>query len=189
MINGRTLLLLHGAGHEAYRAARDRWAPAIGRQVPPDVPILVPSLPHPDSPSYASWSRAIQSSIAEAGEGVIVVAHSVSGAILLKLLCESGPIDALTAIRILAAPYWCGTDPEWDVPEFGLPQEIPSQIDGYGELIFFHGEDDTVVPVSHLAEYAERFPSARCIRIEDEGHMFEESELEWLKLDQIRGLN
>lgn len=181
----RTTVLLHGAGAESYSVVRDRRSAQIRKRCGSNAKMIVPALPNPESPSYEAWSRHIARTLADSGPVAVLVAHSVAGSIVLKLLAETAIAEWPQEIHVLAAPFWCGLDHDWQVDEFRLPTPVPEPLRRFRRLYFYHGNADGVVPISHLDEYAAVFPEARVRRLPDQGHMFENGAFEWLEVSEL----
>ena len=180
----RTVVLLHGAGEESYTIMRDQWSGQIQKRCGSNAEMIIPALPNPESPSYEAWSRHIAGTLADNGPVTVLVAHSVAGSIVLKLLSEFAIAEWPQEIHVLAAPFWCGADQDWQVDEFLLPHPVAEPLRHFRYLFFYHGEADNVVPISHLEEYAAIFPGAHVRRLPDQGHMFESGALQWLEMSE-----
>ncbi len=158
---------------------REIWAAKLRARLGTEV--IAPTLPNPDNPRYDTWSTAICDQINAMQSRGIVVAHSVAGSITLKLFSLFEVNIPPAEIHILAAPFWCGADPDWEVEDFRLPPKPLNWIRNHTRLVFYHGDADEVVSVAHLDEYAGRFPNAQTLRLAGVDHMFTDTSFRWIK--------
>ncbi len=86
---------------------------------------------------------------------------------------------------LVAAPFWCGNDKNWQHDYFKLT-ESDIEILKTQRLVFYHGTADDIVPFSHLVEYQRVFPYARARSYEGMNHIDPfESFLKDLALDVL----
>ncbi|MCG5432277.1 alpha/beta hydrolase [Mycobacterium sp. MYCO198283] len=158
------VLFLHGGGPDGYVADLE-LAGALGAELGPGFSVHVPDLTE-----ESDWPREIASQAADLAEPLVVVAHSHGGAMALSWLVGSDDLPELAGVFLLASPRW-GSDDDWDVEEFALPDDLAQQLPPV-PLFLFHNSDDEVVPVEHLQRYAEALPAAQVIELPAGGHQF-----------------
>ena len=87
---------------------------------------------------------------------------------LINVLTQSAPIITLAAIVLIAAPFigadgWTSDDM---APQSRLAERLPSAV----PVFLYHGENDDIVPVAHVALYARAIPGAHVRRLAGRDH-------------------
>ena len=155
------VLFVHGAGEGTYEGSKplvQSLRDSLGDGYEVDYPVL----PNEDEPDPREWSRIIE----RQSEGAVVVAHSVGASIALQRFSETGG-NSLLGLVTIAAPFWGGDGWHYDGFEALTLPHTPLIV---APLTMFHGQDDEVVPVDHLALFAAAFPSALTQVIKSVGH-------------------
>lgn len=180
----REVLFVQGAGSGVYEDWDSKLVESLRRELGAGYEIRYPRMPNEDDPTLATWQPAIEKELASLRSGAIVVGHSVGGATLLNVLVASPPSFALTGIVLIAAPFvgeggWTSDD---IAPRFDLIEQLAATV----PLFLYHGEEDAVVPVSHVELYARAIPSAHVRRLSGRDHQLN-NDLSEVARD-IRGL-
>lgn len=110
----RQVLFVQGGGEGAHKADAELVA-NLREALGPDYEVRFPMMPNESSPSYAAWKSRLEQEIAEIGDGVILVAHSVGATILVNALAHGEPSQAIAGLFLIAAPFvgeggWRGED-------------------------------------------------------------------------------
>jgi len=155
------VLFVHGAGEGTYLGSRP-LVESLRESLGDDFEVEFPQLPDESEPDPREWSRIID----EQSTGAIVVAHSVGASIALKHFSETGG-ENLVALLSIAAPYWGGDGWRYDGYQSLMLPTTPLIM---APLFLFHGRDDGVVPVQHLALFSDAFPTAVPLVVEGVGH-------------------
>lgn len=164
------VLFLHGAGDDAF-AADGKLADSLQRALGPAYEVVYPAMPGVAHARYAEAKQAIAAAIAGLRAPRIVVAHSLGGSIVLKLLHESGEPRSIAGIFLLAAPFWGEGGWQYDGCEaLALPD--PLTLPGAPPVYLFHSRDDETVEFDHLALYQRRLPGAHPRPQDTGGHQF-----------------
>jgi predicted alpha/beta hydrolase family esterase len=161
------VLLIHGAGQEAYE--EDEKLAASLRDVLGDAyAVRYPEMP--DNPEYEAWKERIAGELAALDGEVILVGHSFGASILLKYLSEEELEKPVAGIFLIAPPYWGAED--WEVREFALQDNFASKLPDELPVFIYHSRDDEVVPFAHLALYTEKLARATVRAFDGRGHQF-----------------
>jgi predicted alpha/beta hydrolase family esterase len=165
----KRVLFVHGGGEGAYEEDR-KLAASLRDALGAAYDVRYPKMPDEDAPEHAAWKDRIAKEIAAFDNGVVLVGHSLGASILLKYLSEEEIEKPVLGLFLVAPPYW-GAE-EWEVSEYELREDFASKLHEGLPIFFYHGRDDDVVPVEHLALYTERLPRATFRKFDDRGHQF-----------------
>ena len=155
------VLFIHGAGEGTYEGSRP-LVRSLRDSLGDGFEVDYPALPNEDEPDPREWSRIIEQQSGEA----IVVAHSVGASIALKHFSETGG-EHLLGLFTIGAPFWGGEGWHYDGFE---ALTLPSSPLIVAPLFLFHGQDDEIVPVEHLALFSAVFPTATTRVVDGVGH-------------------
>ena len=166
----KQVLFIQGAGKDAYKEDEKLVASLrqlLGREYEVHYPAMQPE----DEANYETWKGQIEQNLAALDGMVIVVGHSLGASILIKCLAE-GDIKKITAILLIATPFW-GGDKGWKYEGYealALPEGHAKQLPANARVFFYHSRDDEIVPFAHLALYAQKFPQATIRELNRRGH-------------------
>lgn len=164
------VLFIHSAGMQDGEQGSAPLLWQLRTALGPDVRIASPAMPSPDDPSSEAWRREIAKRMAAAPPPTALVGHSLGASMLLKHLSEDdGRVDAV-GLFLVATPFWRRQDE--DTREFALREGFARSLPDTLAIHFYHGEDDDVVPIEHLARYAAAVPQATFTRVPHGGHVF-----------------
>lgn len=162
------VLFVQGAGPGVHAEWDAQLVESLRRALGGGYEVRYPAMPNEDDPSEATWRPALERELAALRPGAVVVGHSAGGTIAVHVLAGAPESAALRAIVLVAAPFvgdggWTIDDlvPRTDLAA-GLPAGVP--------VLLYHGEDDEVVPVAHVALYAAAIPHARVRRLPGRDH-------------------
>jgi uncharacterized protein len=165
----KQVLFIHGAGRGAHDADT-KLANSLQSALGPDYTVINPPMPHEGAPEYATWRAQISKELAALQGTVILVGHSLGGAVLLKYLSEEQLEHPIAGLFMVAAPYWGA--PDWEVDEYVLHEDFAAYLPSGLPLFLYHGQDDEIVPVEHLAMYAAKLPQATVRKVARRSHQF-----------------
>ena len=165
------VLFIQGGGKGAHSEDK-ALAESLKQVLGASYDVRFPRMPDEADPNAQSWRRKISQELSHIHGKVILAAHSIGGAILLKFLTEvqiEKPIDGLF---LLAVPSWDGD--RWNFDDLKLPTDIAGKLARIPKVFFYHCRDDDVVPFAHLALHGARLPRAIVRAIDHGGHQFDE---------------
>ncbi len=166
----KPVLFIHGAGKGAYE--EDGFLVAsLQHALGPAYDLHYPHMPEEDSATYADWKALIEREVAALDDHVILVGHSVGGSVLIKCLSEEQFDNPISALFLLAPPYW-SADEFWTWDEVRLPEDVAAKLTSIPRISLYHSRDDEVVPFAHLALYAAKLPQATIREFDGRGHQF-----------------
>ena len=163
------VLFIQGGGEGAYEVDR-KLASSLQEALGAKYNVVYPKMPEEESAGYEAWKARISKELAGLDEKLILVGHSVGSSILLKYLSEEKIEKSLAGIFLIAAPYWGAGG--WQADEFTLDEDRAANVLSAIPNFFYHSRDDRVVPFTHLAMHAEKFPQATFREFDGRGHQF-----------------
>jgi predicted alpha/beta hydrolase family esterase len=166
----KPVLFIHGAGEGAYEEDR-LLAASLQNALGDAYSVHYPKMPEQDSSTYADWKAPIERELATLDDPVILVGHSVGASVLVKYLCEEQLDKAVSALFLLATPYW-GADDFWKWDEARLPEDVAANLASIPRIFLYHSRDDETVPFAHLALYAAKLSQATIREFDGRGHQF-----------------
>ena len=172
IVMSKQVLFIQGAGVGAYREDA-KLSESLRRALGPDYEVIYPAMPNEADPRYEDWKSRIEKELAEMQEGVILVAHSVGGSILLKCLSEIKVTKAVGGVFLMAAPFWGGDGWRYEgYEQVELPEDFAAKLPQGVPVFLYHCRDDDTVPYAHLALYKQLLPHATSRRFDAGGHQF-----------------
>jgi len=161
----RQVLFVQGGGEGTHDNWDDKLVASLSAELGSGYEIRYPVMPNEADPSYAAWKTVLEREIALLKPGAILVGHSLGGTMLVNVLAERAPQHA-AAIFLIAAPFigkdgWTGEDLEPDAAA-RLPKGLP--------IFLYHGSEDEIAPLAHVALYAKAVPGAHVRRLDGRDH-------------------
>ena len=169
------VLFIQGAGQGAYEED-GKLAEYLQNVLGSKYNVRYPRMPNEEEPKYETWKIQIEKDLSTLNGEVILVGHSVGGAVLLKYLSEEEMTNTITGVFLIAPPY----------DESVLQNPSPLNFDKIPGIFFYHSRDDEIVPFTHLTHYAEKLPKAIIRKFDGRGHQFNNDLSE--VVEDIRGL-
>ena len=163
------VLFIQGGGKGAH-AEDQLLADSLTRVLGPNYDVRYPRMPDESNPTVEVWGQKISSELSKISGEVILVAHSVGGAILLRYLSDEEFGNSIGGLFVLAAPIW--DDNQWNFVDLELPRNIAKKLAPIPRIVFYHCRDDEIVPFAHLALYAAQIPQGITRAFSHGGHQF-----------------
>lgn len=166
------VLLIQGAGEGAHREDA-KLADSLGSKLGPKYRVRYPAMPNEDDADYEVWKNVILRELDDVGEGAILVGHSVGASVLIRMFTDRRQKPAVAGLFLVAGPFW-HDDAFWRWDEAALPHDASKNLPRDVPLFLYHGENDEVVPVSHLDMYAGALPRAIARRLPGRNHQLDD---------------
>ena len=163
------VLFIQGAGEGAY-VEDEELVKSLRDVLGTEYEVRFPKMPEDEDQGYEAWKAQISKELAALGDAVMLVGHSVGSSMLLKYLSEENVENSIAGIFLIAAPYWGAGG--WQMDEFKLDEDHASKLLKAVPVFFYHSRDDDIVPFTHLALHAEKFPQATIREFVERGHQF-----------------
>ena len=168
MAGTRRILFIQGGGAGTHDEWDDMLVESLSRELGDGHEVRYPRMPDEDDPSLDTWGPVIRRELADAGDGAVVVGHSVGATILVKTLVDRPPTTVLGAIVLIAAPFVGGEG--WPGDELELPMDLGARLPHGVPVHLFHGLRDETAPPSHVDLYARAIPHATVHRLPGRDH-------------------
>lgn len=163
------ILFIQGAGEGAFDEDK-LLADAIRNQQGSGAGFHYPKLEGLEKIDWAVAAKELSNALSKLEAGGIVIAHSLGGAALLKLLSEHPEIADISSLYLIATPYKV-KDGEWGTDDFAIDLDFASRLP-HCAIRLFHSRDDEFVPFEHLQRYGDKLPNATLIGLDGYGHQF-----------------
>ncbi len=163
------ILFVQGGGKGAHEEDAP-LAASLKRALGPGYDVRYPQMPQEGDPNVKSWKQKIASELSQLSGKVVLVAHSVGGSILLRLLSEEGTETPIAGIFLLAVPSW--DQDRWNYDDLKLSSNVADKLSNIRNIFFYHCRDDAIVPFEHLALHSARVPEATFRSFDEGGHQF-----------------
>lgn len=166
----RPVLFIHSGGTQGPHEGSDDLVNYLRDGLREDHVVLYPKMPEPDNPDYELWKLTLDRELSALGNEIILVGHSLGASVLLKYLSEE-PYDKSIAGLFLVAPVYFGKK-DWRVAEYVLKKGFEAELLHIPRIFMYHSRNDTVVPFTHLVQFADKLPNSICRAFEGRGHLF-----------------
>jgi predicted alpha/beta hydrolase family esterase len=163
------LLFIQGGGYDGYEADKS-LVTALQNALGKEYIIHYPELQSDENAPDFGWVQQIGTHIAQAADGVILVAHSLGASMLLKCLSEYTEDKKIAGVFLMAAPFWEGEE-DWK-KGLRLKPYFAAALPPHVSVFFYQCQDDEEVPVEQLIQYRKKLPFARFREFEKGGHQF-----------------
>jgi len=165
----RQVIFIQGAGQGAYDEDEklvDSLRDALGS----GYNVLYPAMPNEDEAEYAEWRVHIEEELANMQDPVILVGHSIGGAVLIKCMSEITTKKKIAGIFLLATPFWGSKGWLYEGYEkLALAKDFATKLPKV-PVFLYHCRDDEIAPFAHLALYAKELPEATVRELDQGGH-------------------
>lgn len=166
----RPVLFIHSGGSQGPHEGSDDLVNYLRNGLRADHVVLYPKMPEPDNPEYELWKLTLDRELSALEREIILVGHSLGASVLLKYLSEE-PCDKLITGLFLVAPVYFGKK-DWKVEEYRLKNDFEVKLLNIPRIFLYHSRNDTVVPFTHLVQFADKLPNSVGRAFEDRGHLF-----------------
>lgn len=152
------VLFVQGGGEGTYADWDSKLVDSLRRALGEAYEVRYPQMPDEDNPDQARWGAAIRGELDALGEGAVLVGHSIGATILAHVLALDPPARAPAGL-FLVAPAFKGEGgwPDKDTPAV---EDLGQRLAGPWPIHLYQGDVDDIVPVEHLALYAQAIPRA-----------------------------
>jgi predicted alpha/beta hydrolase family esterase len=167
----KRILFIHSAGPQGPHQGSTDFIQTLRKQTGPDYRIITPKMPNPSHPLYNNWKSELERHLEYFDDEVILIGHSLGGALLLKYFSEMPYQKPVAALFVIASPFW-GIESDWYLPEFTLVPSFAARLLSIPKISFYHSKDDEIVPIAHLNHYKQLIPFASFTELDHGGHLF-----------------
>ena len=166
----KKILFIHSAGPQ-YGKGKGSYdlVKYLKTKLADEFEILFPTIEKPNSPTYEKFKEMFASAFNDLSEPIILAGHSLGGSTLLKYLSEEKPDISITALFLVATPYW-----KSNMKEFQLKENFQASLRDIPAIFLYHSKNDGEVPFEHLKFYETAFKTATVRELPGKEHRFSE---------------
>lgn len=113
----KQVVFIQGAGDGAYDADA-KLAASLRQALGDGYEVRYPAMPNEGDASYVDLARWLDAELSGPVGPVILVGHSVGGAVVLKWLSDNPTRHPIDSVFILAVPFWGGAG--WRSPAISI---------------------------------------------------------------------
>lgn len=168
----KQVLFIHSAGPQGEGEGSFGLLRYLVDELGSEFQVVAPEMPDPDDPQYATWKKKLKEEIASLDDGAVLVGHSLGGSVLFKFLSEEELGKSFAKLIAIAAPFW-GSNSNWKVENFTLPEDFVSRSSLLPAVVLLHSIGDDIVPFDHLEKYMNHIPSATARQLSGNDHVFQ----------------
>ena len=150
-------MFVQGGGANVHDGWDRKLVESLERELGPAYRVRYPRMPKEEDPRYATWKPALRKALEAAGNGAILVGHSVGGTMLLHVLADRPSSLRAGALLLIAAPFI--GDGGWPSDELQPRADLAERL-AARPVFLYHGTDDATVPTAHVRLYAHAIPHA-----------------------------
>ena len=167
------IFFLHSAGSQINHQGSSDFLDRLINELGPNYEVAHPIMPNPEDPDYEPWKKQLDKDLTSLDGDVILVGHSLGGAVLLKYLTEKKINANVKAMFLCATPFW-GADADWQYEPFTLPDNFVDLLPKIPSFFLYHSKQDPYVPFAHFKLYESTLPRVTSREIEGDSHAFSE---------------
>lgn len=168
----KQLFFLHSAGPQGIHEGSSDFVAWLSTNLGSEYTIHHPIMPSPEDPDYEPWKAQLRQELAKLAGDVILIGHSLGGAVLLKYLTEEKIAANITGLFLCATPFW-GADNDWQYEPFTLPDNFAELLPSIPVIHLYHSTGDPYAPFEHLAHYKQALPQAIDHEVSGDSHAFD----------------
>jgi hypothetical protein len=147
-----------------------RWKNYLPQVLGENFEVLAPRMPNEQNAKYAEWKIWFERMLPFVENGVILLGHSLGGIFLAKYLAENKFPRKISALFIVAAPYY-------EIAEkggFALGESLSGVSAQCANIHLYQSQDDPEAPFSEVEKYQKELPMAKVHIFPDRGHFQQE---------------
>ena len=167
-MSDKQVLFIQGGGSQEDYEADKHLVGSLQALLGEAYHVHYPRLPTHESVPDLGRIKQIGHQISRITDELILVGHSLGASMLLKYVSEAEVPQKLTALFLIATPFWSG-DEDWKAG-FKLSEDFADKLVRALPIVLYHSQDDEEVPFAHLALYRKKMPWATFRELPSGGH-------------------
>lgn len=148
------------------------WKNNLQKDLGPTFQVLFPRMPNKDNADYVEWSIWFERLFPYVIENSIIIGHSLGGIFLVKYLSSKKFPKKIKRLILVSAPFF---DIKQGNNNFNIPQDFGLLEEQSKDILLFHSENDTVVPIENVYKYGKKLKKAKINIVKNRGHFNQES--------------
>lgn len=151
---------------DRYLTAKTDWKGNLAKTLGKKYEVIRPDMPNKLNARYLEWRIWFEKFLPHVRDGVVLIGHSLGGLFLIKYLSENKFPKKLRAVMLVSAPQGEGN--------FKLKKNLDKITKQCDKVIFYHSEDDKVVPFSDFLKYQKVLKNTTGKIFKNRGHFNQE---------------
>lgn len=151
------------------KAISKGWKNNLGEGLGKSFQVVQPLMPNASNARYAEWKIWFEKIFPFLEKEVILIGHSLGGIFLAKYLSENKFPKKILGTLLIAPPY-DGEGSEETLCYFNLKKDLSRLQKQSGRIVFYHSQDDELVPTVDFKKYKKALPDAIFKEFKNRGH-------------------
>lgn len=168
----KSILFVQGGGRDVHDAWDNKLVASLRKELGRGYTIHYPRMPDEGNPDPTAWKNAIDRELRRVPEDVVLVGHSIGGAILIDYLADRHRQRASVSVFLIATPFI--GDGGWPSDDLRPTREAAGLLPRHTPIYLYQGGDDQTVPFSHLDMFAKVLPDATIRALNGRDHQLNE---------------
>jgi len=164
----RSVLFVQGGGKGTHDTWDNKLVASLEKALGGRYSIRYPRMPDEANPDAGAWKKAIDRELRQLEDGVVLVGHSIGGAVLIDHLADGAGPAKPAGIFLIATPFI--GDGGWPSDDLRPTEAVAAALSDGAPLYLYQGRDDETVPSSHIELFARAFPRATIRVLEGRNH-------------------
>lgn len=144
------------------------WKESLQEKLGSNYQVLLPSMPNKTNAKYSEWKQWFDNISQLFSDDCILIGHSLGGIFLAKYLSENKFPATIKATVFVAAPY--DDESAEDLADFKITGISNLFREQAGEVVFYYGTDDPVIPTLEAEKYRKQLPDAEFYELSAPDH-------------------
>lgn len=154
---------------------RGRWHQYLQKELGEGFDVLFPSMPCSNNAQYNEWKLWFERVMEAVHQPCILIGHSLGAMFLTKYYSENEPKYTILELLLVAGQYLPVDEPGSERTSFTLTKDLNSLTKRAEKVVFFHSEDDPIVPYESFERYKREVSGAEYLSFSDRGHFLDET--------------
>jgi predicted alpha/beta hydrolase family esterase len=164
-MKAKIVVFVQGGGESVHDSWDNKLVASLTKALGSGYTVRYPRMPNEGDPDPTTWKKALDDELQQAGDDVILVAHSIGAAILIDYLADRGLRPA--GVFLIASPFI--GEGGWPSEHLRPTKEAAASLDG-ALIHVYQGTNDETVPFSHLDRFAKLLPGATIRALDGRDH-------------------
>lgn len=145
---------------------KDDWKVNLKKKLKDRYEVFLPKMPLKENGQFFLWKITFDKVLALFHQPLILIGHSLGGIFLIKYLSENNIKKKIRSLLLVASPFNNIKLKDFNFKISNL-KNIEKKVK---EIVFFHSQDDEIVPYDDFLKYQKYFKKAKFFSFEKKDH-------------------